>query len=102
MTLTVSVLLRLCAFFSRSVEAFAGLPSDCALARSPTMMPPLKERSNDKQVSHATMWKRLILARLKTSKVMMPYNETATLARLINRGRGVEFVVSIFLFSLKL
>src|SRR5713226_10088563 len=95
MTLTVSVLVRLCAFADKSAETLAGLLSDCALARSVTMMPPLNERTNDKQVNPATMWARLILARLNASEAMMPYSETATRALLINRARGFEFVISI-------
>src|SRR5712691_2299645 len=106
MTLTVSKLLGLCAFADKSEDTFAGLPGDCALACSLTMMPKLNERTNDKQVSHVTARERLIRERLffarpMASETMMPYNETATWALLINRARGVEFVISI-LYSVKL
>jgi len=102
MTLTVSVFVKLCAFADKSEDTFAGLLSDCALARLPIMMPPLNETSNDKQVNPATTRACLILAQLKTLETMMPYNETATRALLINRGRRFEFVISISLFSVKL
>src|SRR5438105_2813806 len=63
------------------------------------MMPPLKERTNDKQARNATMWKRLILARLIASETMMPYNEPSPSALLCNRGRDFVIYISFFLFS---
>src|SRR5437764_12177585 len=97
MTGTTSEFFEPCALVSKAEDTFTGLPDDCALSCSLTMMPPLSETTNDKQASHVTVRERLILARLVASETMMPYNQPSASALLGNRGRGFAFLFFIYI-----